>query len=158
MNKRIIAIFGVALLLVVVAVWQGMGGDTERDIGQSAELERPPLSTPASIEQLTQPKPVAKYLQEHQRLPDFYITKQQARAKGWDPKEGNLCQVLPGRAIGGDRFSNRERQLPEAKGRNWREADVNYRCGHRGSDRLLYSNDGLIYLTQDHYKHFIRME
>lgn len=157
MNKRIIAIFG-AVLLVVVAAWQGMGGVTARDIGQSADLERPPLSASASIEQLTQPKPVAKYLQAHHRLPDFYITKQQAREKGWDPKEGNLCKVLPGRAIGGDRFSNREGQLPQAKGRNWREADVNYRCGHRGSDRLLYSNDGLIYLTQDHYKHFIRME
>lgn len=157
MNKRIIAILGAALLLVV-AVWQGMGGVTARDIGQSVDLERPPLSAPASIEQLTQPRLVAKYLQAHHRLPDFYLTKQQAREKGCDPKEGNLCKVLPGRAIGGDRFSNREGQLPQAKGRNWREADVNYRCGHRGSDRLLYSNDGLIYLTQDHYKHFIRME
>ncbi|WP_186369929.1 ribonuclease [Yersinia bercovieri] len=157
MNKRIIAILGAVLLLIAAAL-QLNGCDPARDISQSPDLERPPLSTPASIEQLTQPKPVAKYLQAHHRLPDFYITKQQAREKGWDPKEGNLCQVLPGRAIGGDRFSNRERQLPQAKGRNWHEADVNYRCGHRGSDRLLYSNDGLIYLTQDHYKHFIRME
>ncbi|MDN0124822.1 ribonuclease domain-containing protein [Yersinia aleksiciae] len=157
MNKRLIAILGAAALLIV-AVLQGFGGITARDIGQTPDLERPSVSVPASIEQLTQPKPVAKYIHEHHRLPDFYLTKQQAREKGWDPKEGNLCQVLPGRAIGGDRFSNRERQLPDAKGRNWREADVNYRCGHRGGDRLLYSNDGLIYLTQDHYKHFIRME
>ncbi|MFA3781000.1 ribonuclease [Yersinia sp. 1652 StPb PI] len=157
MNKRLMAILG-AILLLAVAALQGIGGVTARDIGQSADLERPPLSAPASIEQLTQHQQVAKYLQVHHRLPDFYLTKQQARAQGWDPKDGNLCKVLPGRAIGGDRFSNRERQLPEAKGRNWREADVNYRCGHRGSDRLLYSNDGLIYLTQDHYKRFIRME
>ncbi|CFR10334.1 putative ribonuclease [Yersinia frederiksenii] len=157
MNKRIITILG-AVLLLLVAAMQGFDGVTARDIGQSPDLARPSVSTPVSIEQLTQHKSVVEYLQKHHRLPDFYITKQQARQKGWDPKEGNLCQVLPGRAIGGDRFSNRERQLPEAKGRNWREADVNYRCGHRGSDRLLYSNDGLIYLTQDHYKHFIRME
>ncbi|HEN3602189.1 TPA: ribonuclease [Yersinia enterocolitica] len=157
MNKRLMAILA-ALLLLVVVVFQGVDNVTARDIGQSPDLERLRLSAPASIEQLTQHQQVVKYLQSHHRLPDFYITKQQAREKGWNPKEGNLCKVLPGKAIGGDRFSNRERQLPEAKGRNWREADVNYRCGHRGSDRLLYSNDGLIYLTQDHYKHFIRME
>ncbi|HFR4115036.1 TPA: ribonuclease [Yersinia enterocolitica] len=157
MNKRLMAILAALLLLVVVA-FQGVDNVTARDIGQSPDLESSRLSAPASIEQLTQHQLVVKYLQSHHRLPDFYITKQQAREKGWNPKEGNLCKVLPGKAIGGDRFSNRERQLPEAKGRNWREADVNYRCGHRGSDRLLYSNDGLIYLTQDHYKHFIRME
>ncbi|HEN3468256.1 TPA: ribonuclease [Yersinia enterocolitica] len=157
MNKRLMAILAALLLLVVVA-FQGVDNVTASDIGQSPDLERPRLSAPASIEQLTQHQQVVKYLQSHHRLPDFYMTKQQAREKGWNPKEGNLCKVLPGKAIGGDRFSNRERQLPEAKGRNWREADVNYRCGHRGSDRLLYSNDGLIYLTQDHYKHFIRME
>ncbi|CNG98089.1 putative ribonuclease [Yersinia thracica] len=156
MNKKVIAILS-AVLLLMVAAWQGADLPV-RDIGQSPDLERPPLSAPASIEQLTQQQQVVKYLQAHHRLPDFYITKQQAREKGWNPKDGNLCKVLPGKAIGGDRFSNRERQLPDAKGRNWREADVNYRCGHRGTDRLLYSNDGLIYLTQDHYKHFIRME
>ncbi|AHM71869.2 ribonuclease [Yersinia hibernica] len=151
------AILG-AVLLLIVATWQSIDNVTARAIGQAPDIERQRLSAPASIEQLTQHPQVVKYLQDHHRLPDFYITKQQAREKGWNPKEGNLCQVLPGKAIGGDRFSNRERQLPEAKGRNWREADVNYRCGHRGTDRLLYSNDGLIYLTQDHYKHFIRME
>ena len=61
-------------------------------------------------------------------------------------------KVLPGRAIGGDPFMNREKQLPEEAERQWFEADVNYQCGHRGSDRLLYSNDGLIYLTTDHYR------
>lgn len=157
MNKRLIAILG-AVLLLVFAVFQKMDGVTARDVGQSSDVESPRSSASVSIEQLTQHQQVIKYLQAHHRLPDFYITKQQAREQGWNPKDGNLCKVLPGKAIGGDRFSNRERQLPDAKGRNWHEADVNYRCGHRGSDRLLYSNDGLIYLTQDHYKHFIRME
>lgn len=157
MNKRLIAILG-AVLLLVFAVFQKMDGVTARDVGQSPDVESPRSSASISIEQLTQHQQVIKYLQAHHRLPDFYITKQQAREQGWNPKDGNLCKVLPGKAIGGDRFSNRERQLPDAKGRNWHEADVNYRCGHRGSDRLLYSNDGLIYLTQDHYKHFIRME
>ncbi|HBT28621.1 MAG TPA: ribonuclease, partial [Erwinia persicina] len=54
----------------------------------------------------------------------------------------------------GDRFSNREGGLPQKNGRRWFEADVNYACGRRGTDRLLYSSDGLIYLTLDHYRHF----
>ncbi|WP_186374352.1 ribonuclease [Yersinia similis] len=157
MNKRLMAILG-AVLLLIAGVWQGIDGVTARDVGSSAELERPLLSASAAIEPLTQHQNVVKYLQTYHRLPDFYLTKKQAREQGWEPQKGNLCHVLPGKAIGGDRFSNRERRLPDAKGRHWREADVNYRCGRRGSDRLLYSNDGLIYLTQDHYKHFIRME
>ncbi|MCT6517710.1 ribonuclease [Proteus vulgaris] len=117
----------------------------------SHNLNRP-AQQPLSIDEKTQSNKVADYLQRHQRLPDFYLTKKEARAQGWNAKEGNLCEVLPGRAIGGDRFMNREKQLPEETGRQWYEADVNYHCGHRGSDRLLYSNDGLIYLTTDHYR------
>ncbi|PRD14487.1 ribonuclease [Pantoea coffeiphila] len=103
---------------------------------------------------LTQQTRVANYLQQHRRLPDYYIRKNEARRQGWDPSRGNLCQVLPGRAIGGDRFSNREGGLPDKAGRKWFEADVNYQCGRRGSDRMLWSSDGLIYVTRDHYRHF----
>ncbi|AOM42940.1 ribonuclease domain-containing protein [Xenorhabdus hominickii] len=110
------------------------------------------------IDVLTEYTRVADYLRQHHQLPDYYITKKQARHLGWDSREGNLCDVLPGRAIGGDRFSNREKKLPTKQERHWYEADVNYRCGHRGSDRLLYSNDGLIYLTVDHYNSFTQLE
>lgn len=110
-----------------------------------------------SIDQLTQANRVASYLQQYQRLPNFYITKQQARRQGWDPAKANLCQQLPGRAIGGDHFANREHRLPIAAGRQWYEADVNYQCGHRNSDRILYSSDGLIFLTTDHYRSFKRL-
>ena len=108
----------------------------------------------ATIDRLTAESRVTGYLQQHQRLPDYYIRKSAARKQGWDPAKGNLCQVLPGRAIGGDRFSNREGGLPEKNGRSWYEADVNYQCGRRGADRLLYSSDGLIFVTRDHYRHF----
>ncbi|WP_241607661.1 ribonuclease domain-containing protein [Rosenbergiella australiborealis] len=111
-------------------------------------------STPTATDVNTDPLTVAHYLQAHQRLPDFYIRKGEARRQGWIAAKGNLCEVLPGRVIGGDRFSNREGQLPNASGRVWQEADVNFRCGHRNSDRLLYSSDGLIYLTTDHYHSF----
>lgn len=111
-----------------------------------------------SIDKLTEQKRVVSYLQQHRRLPDYYITKKQAREQGWNSRNGDLCSVLPGKAIGGDYFSNRERQLPIANKRVWHEADINYQCGHRGSERLLYSSDGLIFATDDHYKNFVRVE
>ncbi|MFV8905859.1 ribonuclease [Serratia fonticola] len=149
MNKRTLIAMLIALL---VAGFSALQGDGDRALTND--------STPAaeSIEQLTQQQRVVSYVQQHQRLPDYYITKKQAREQGWDARDGNLCKVLPGKAIGGDRFSNREGQLPIANNRVWREADINYQCGRRGADRLLYSSDGLIYVTRDHYKNFMRME
>jgi len=107
---------------------------------------------------LTSEQTVVSYLRQNHRLPDYYIGKKQAREAGWDARAGNLCQVLPGRAIGGDRFSNREGRLPSAYKRVWREADINYRCGRRGADRVLFASDGLIYVSRDHYKQFVRVE
>lgn len=97
---------------------------------------------------------VADYIQEHHELPPNYITKNEARALGWEPSKGNLHQVAPGKSIGGDVFRNREGLLPSKKGRVWYEADIHYNGGTRGSDRIVYSNDGLIYQTTDHYKTF----
>ncbi|NLI71277.1 MAG: ribonuclease [Bacteroidales bacterium] len=106
------------------------------------------------IDELTSESVVVSYVQENDRLPDYYITKKVARSKGWVPSKGNLCDVLPGRAIGGDVFTNRERKLPVRKGRIYYEADLNYNCGRRNADRLVFSNDGLIFVTHDHYKTF----
>jgi len=119
--------------------------------GVSQQSAQQPTST---MEVSTDPSTVAHYLRDHQMLPDYYIRKGEARRKGWVASKGNLCQVLPGRVIGGDRFSNREHRLPEKAGRSWQEADVNFQCGRRNSDRLLFSSDGLIYLTTDHYRSF----
>lgn len=112
----------------------------------------------SNIESLTAEKNVVDYLRQNHHLPDFYITKKQARSAGWDARAGNLCQVLPGKAIGGDRFSNREQSLPSALGRVWREADINYHCGRRGADRVLFASDGLIYVSRNHYKNVVRVE
>lgn len=108
-----------------------------------------------SIDELTNEDIVVEYLKEHHRLPDCYITKKEARELGWIPSEGNLCDVLPGRAIGGDYFGNREGKLPKKPGRKYYEADLNYNCGRRNADRVVYSNDQLIFVTKDHYKTFI---
>lgn len=105
-----------------------------------------------SIDQLTAEKTVISYVKQNHRLPDYYITKNEARKQGWNPSQGNLCQVLPGRAIGGDRFGNREGNLP--KGNQYFEADVNYNCGNRNADRIIFTKNGDVYLTKNHYKSF----
>lgn len=110
------------------------------------------------INLLTDEKIVIAHLKEFGQLPDYYITKNKAREKGWQPSQGNLCDVLPGKAIGGDRFGNREGLLPPSAGRAYFEADINYDCGHRTADRIVYSNDGLIFVTYDHYKSFHPVE
>lgn len=105
-----------------------------------------------SIDQLTEEKKVISYVKQNHRLPDYYITKNEARKLGWNPSKGNLCEILPGKAIGGDHFSNREQRLPQ--GEKYFEADVNYNCGNRNSDRIIFTGNGDIYLTKDHYKSF----
>lgn len=57
-------------------------------------------------------------------------------------------------SIGGNKFGNREGLLPKEKGRTYYECDVNYESGYRGEERIVYSNDGLIYYTGDHYESF----
>lgn len=97
---------------------------------------------------------VADYIRKHETLPDNFITKDEARKLGWEAQKQNLHLVAPGKSIGGDRFGNREGLLPKQKNRIWYEADINYTSGARGADRIVYSNDGLIYMTTDHYKTF----
>ena len=109
-----------------------------------------------SIDELTKELVVVAYVKQNHQLPNYYIRKKEARKSGWNPAEGNLCEVLPGRAIGGDFFTNREGHLPEKSGRTWYEADLNYDCAHRNADRLLFSNDGLVFVTKDHYKTFVQ--
>jgi len=104
------------------------------------------------IDDLTKEKIVVKYVKENHQLPDYYITKSEARNKGWNVSSGNLCEVLPGKAIGGDRFSNREKQLPENV--QYYEADVNYNCGRRNADRIVFTRNGDVWLTKNHYKTF----
>lgn len=100
---------------------------------------------------------VAKYLHFYASLPPNYLTKTEARDLGWDPDKGNLWEVTEKGVIGGDRFGNREGLLPDAPLRIWYECDVNYNGGYRNAMRLVYSNDGLIYYTDDHYASFKKL-
>ena len=96
---------------------------------------------------------VALYLHIYGHLPPNFITKKEAEMAGW--YGGPLDRVLPGMCIGGDYFGNYEGQLPKAKGRKWTECDINtLGKKSRGAERIIFSNDGLIYYTPDHYESF----
>ena len=97
---------------------------------------------------------VAEYIYTFGHLPDNYITKKKAQELGWDNRKGNLWDVAPGMSIGGDRFGNYEGLLPEAKNRKYYECDIDFDGGYRNEKRIIYSNDGLIYYTEDHYESF----
>lgn len=92
---------------------------------------------------------------QNRQLPDKFVTKRAAQAVGWQP--GSSLWSMPtlhGKSIGGDRFGNREHRLPAGQ---WREADLDYRGGHRGSKRILFSSDGRRYVTVDHYRTFVEV-
>ena len=97
---------------------------------------------------------VAEYIRQFRRLPGNYITKLQAQKLGWIASRGNLWKVAPGKSIGGDRFGNYEGQLPYKRGRTWYECDIDFDGKYRNEKRILYSSDGLIYYTEDHYNTF----
>lgn len=102
----------------------------------------------------TDKEQVALYIHLYGRLPGNYISKNKAEKLGWDSSEGNLDEAAPGMSIGGGRFGNREELLPTEDGRIYYECDIDYAGGYRGAKRIVYSNDGLIYYTEDHYKTF----
>ena len=96
---------------------------------------------------------VALYIHTYGCLPQNFITKDQARHAGWNG--GSLEPYCPGMCIGGDSFGNREGLLPKAQGRSWTECDINtLGADSRGAERIVFSNDGLIYYTGDHYESF----
>ena len=88
------------------------------------------------------------------KLPDYYVKRAYAEDTGFRNNRGNLDKVLPGKMIGGDIYKNKNGKLPSAPGRVWHEADINYDKGYRNRQRILYSNDGLVFVTYDHYHTF----
>ena len=96
---------------------------------------------------------VALYIHTYGHLPSNFVTKSEARKKGWEG--GSLEDYFPGCSIGGDVFGNREGILPTRKGRTYYECDIDTKGKKsRGAKRIVFSNDGLIYYTDDHYETF----
>ena len=149
-------------------------GDTQQTVGTTEgvteEQTRPPTegvtddsteaSTEVSTEALldrdgtyTSKEDVALYLYLYGELPDNFITKSEAEALGWEG--GSVERYAPGKCIGGDRFGNREGLLPKASGRQYYECDIDTLGENsRGAKRIVFSNDGLVYYTDDHYETF----
>lgn len=114
-----------------------------------------PSATPVPDGPITDPQSIADYLFSHEmQLPDNFITKKEARALGWDSSRNYVSDVAPGKSIGGDYFGNYEGKLPVGKGITYREADCYYTRGKRNAYRILYSSEGRVWYTADHYNSF----
>ncbi|MCR5340424.1 MAG: ribonuclease [Saccharofermentans sp.] len=145
---------------------QTSAAETTKDSETTKETTEAPLSTSAettvqkaSIDEngtYDSAKDVALYIHTYNKLPPNYITKKEARSLGWSG--GSLEDYAPGKCIGGDYYGNYEGQLPEKKGRRYTECDIDtLGKSSRGAKRIVFSNDGLIYYTKDHYKTFTLM-
>lgn len=150
-------------LLALLLPLAGLGGCGPAEAGEPvADLffavpeAEPSLEGGAPVygEACNAPEDVAAYLYVYGELPPNYLTKDEARQLGWQSGARSLWDAAPGMSIGGDRFGNYEGRLPDRAGRIWYECDVNYSGGDRGAERLVYSSDGLIYYTADHYETF----
>lgn len=92
---------------------------------------------------------------DSRELPPKFITKKEALKAGWKPGKPLWSVIeLKGKSMGGDRFGNYDRKLPDHK---WREADLDYRGEHRGPKRLVFSNNGHRMITVDHYRTFVEV-
>lgn len=105
---------------------------------------------------------VALYIYTYRKLPKNFIKKKDAEILGWKKNKKNLFEVTGGMSIGGDRFSNYEKQLPQVPGRTYYECDIDYNGGSRNSKRIVYADDfdekyGFIFYTGDHYKTFEKL-
>ena len=126
------------------------------DIDSEEESSEPSDDDIAIVEDgtYTSKEEVALYIYTYGKLPSNFITKKEAEALGWESREGNLNEVAPGMSIGGDRYGNYEQLLPDG---SYKECDINYHGGYRGDERLVYSEDGDIYYTDDHYGTFTQL-
>ena len=134
---------------------------TAEQVSPAEETAEPEEAPPEGEEAQTLPEDgtyttkedVALYIHLYGHLPDNFLTKKEAEKLGWPG--GSLEPYAPGLCIGGSRFGNYEGLLPEAEGRTYTECDIDtLGAEKRGAKRIVFSNDGLIYYTEDHYKSF----
>ncbi len=149
MKKRTIPALLLALLLLLTTA---CGGAEKSAPNAAADLPTD-ADLPTYGEYYYDLENVVLYLYVYDELPPNYITKDEARALGWEG--GSVEDYLEGAAIGGDRFGNREGLLPEAAGRSYTECDIDTDgYGSRGARRLVFSSDGLYFYSSDHYESF----
>ncbi|MCR5296737.1 MAG: ribonuclease [Clostridiales bacterium] len=129
----------------------------EKPTGKPTETPTAPPKETEKPGPIIDPQEIADYLFTYGKLPDNFITKQEAQNLGWDSSRNYVSDVAPGKSIGGDRFGNYEGNLPKVKGRTYYEADCGYTRGKRGAARIVYSSDGHVWYTEDHYTTFTEL-
>ena len=164
---RIAAILFAAILIVGVFTPDALASKKKKKTATPAVTATPsptPAPTQAPEEEFvtfgesySDKDHVAAYIHKFGELPPNYITKKEAQALGWVSYKGNLWKVKPGASIGGDYFGNYEGLLPSKKGRTWHECDIDFEGGTRNGKRILFSTDGLIYYTEDHYASYTQI-
>ncbi len=97
------------------------------------------------------------HLKYNGKLPNYYISKTEALKRGWKGSKRYVSDIAPALMIYGGIYENDDEILPQASKRIWYEADINYISGIRNSERIVFSNDGLIFVTYDHYKTFVEI-
>ena len=105
---------------------------------------------------------VALYIYTYHKLPKNYITKNEAKKLGWNSSKNYVGDVASGKSIGGDRYGNYEKRLPDIKGRKYIECDIDYGGKKRNAKRIIYAEDfdesmGFIFYTEDHYNTFEKL-
>jgi len=162
-KKPLLQTLGVLVLVLLLGLGEYLGIFPENTTAQPTATPAVDLSvstdtvTPLPDGPIIDPQSIADYLFAHGKLPDNFITKAEAEKLGWDSSKNDLSDVAPGKSIGGDRFGNYEGLLPKKSGRQYYEADCYYTRGKRNAHRILFSNDGLVYYTDDHYESFTQM-
>ncbi|MGG7072747.1 ribonuclease domain-containing protein [Campylobacter sp. 9BO] len=151
-----------SLIFIVIAAINFLLFDGKNSDGKSIKTQQTSTKIqPSNITQngsYTSKNDVASYIFTYKKLPQNFITKKQAIQLGWEASKGNLWSVAPGKSIGGDHFGNFEGKLPKAQNRRYIEADIDYKGGKRGAKRIVFSNDGLVFYTDDHYENFEKLE
>ena len=151
--KRILSLVLVTLLLISVSLWGFVSCTSDGALsiidGASGDISKI-LSEYGSYDDREN---VALYIHLYGKLPSNYITKEAAEDLGWTG--GSVEKYAPGKCIGGSRFGNYEGLLPKKSGRVYYECDIDTLGeSSRGAKRIVYSNDGLIFYTDDHYESF----
>jgi hypothetical protein len=160
MKKKKLPLWGVLILAALYLLF-GLGGEPSAAVQPTLPMESLSVEAPEDVLEAliaedgnyTSKEDVALYIHTYGCLPGNFITKDEARDLGWEG--GGLEDYAPGKCIGGDRFGNYEGLLPDAPGRKWTECDIDtLGRDSRGAKRIVFSNDGLIYYTDDHYESF----
>lgn len=155
--KKNLLVRWLALLLVAVTLLTGCMVPAQAAKNKRTLPTEPTVPAVTEEGEYSSKEEVAYYIYLYGHLPPNYITKAEAQELGWVASKGNLWKVAPGMSIGGDRFGNREGLLPKAKGRQYYECDIDFDGKYRNEKRIVFSTDGLIYYTGDHYESFERL-